>query len=647
MRKTYLQTLSVAFVMAALALGPGSRAENGMLYERWMTGGSPDTLLTETSEPDYKEIVPTSEWGVGDDNALENFRARLTGWLVPPVTGTYYFWICTDDGGRIWLSEDETPDKAVLICRESGWRAENSWAAIGEEEVSGPIRLEMGKLYWIRGGLQEIGGGDHIQIAWRCDAAGIPTPTIIENRYLLAELPPFATNPNPPMGAVDVPLDAVLSWDAAADPNGIPLEGLTGHHVFFGTDPENLVYRGLQPVEDTDYDPAADGVTLEPDRVYYWRIDESFGDSGIGDPNTVVGLVWSFKSLRTIPDILKQPADMASVKGVDVIFAMDVYNPETGDDSGLSYAWKKVGEEGVISTESRLILPSVTSADEGAYYCTVSNATGSRDSETAMLDIIQEVVLWTFSEGAGTVASDSSGNGIDGTVAGSVIWVPDGGRAGDGAIHIPGIDGATVLATNVDLSGKPVNDVFVGTSSWTINMWIKPTTTPGNSMLGGFGRCDFVQDGPQDERYLNTWGVNLEFQPGGNDGFWPGGNLGQGAWKMLTVTYDGVSKTCVMYIDAQQIGTRSYNALADVLEKSFKVGPAGRIAWADPTVPIDALFDEFCVYDGAVSAKDVQYLYSGSTCNAIPVMDFDGDCVVGLSDLLILLQNWMENNMVE
>lgn len=647
MKTNAIRVLTAAFIIVALAITPMGKAGNGMLYERWMTAGSVDTMLTEASEPDYTEIVPTSQWGVGDDNSLDNYRARLTGWLVPPVTGTYNFWICTDDNGRLWLSEDGTADKAVQICQETGWRDENSWAGLVEEEVSKGIELEAGNLYWIRGGMQEGGGGDHIQIAWQCAAAGITGPTIIDTQYILAELPLFAENPDPAHGAVDVTLDKVLSWNAPSDPNGIPLDIVTGHYVYFGTDPDNLVYRGFQTADDTDYDPAADGAALERDQVYYWRIDESFNDSGIGDPNTVVGLVWSFKSLRTLPDILTQPTDLSSVEGVDAIYAMDVYNPDTGDDSGLSYAWKKVEDDTVISTEAKLVIPSVTKADEGVYYCTVSNTAGSRDSAAVMLSIVNRVVHWTFSEGAGTVATDSSGNDIHGTVAGSVVWVPEGGRSGDGAIHIPGVAGATVIATNVDLSGKPVGDVFMGTSSWTINMWINPTVAPGTSMLGGFGRCDFVQGGSQDERYINSWNANLEFQPGGDDGFWPGGNLGQGEWKMLTVTYDSISKACVMYIDAQQIGTRSYAALVDVAEKSFKVGPTGDIAWADPTVPIDAQFDEFCVYDGAVTGKDVQFLYSGSTCNEIPAMDFDGDCVVGLSDLVILIQEWAVNNMVE
>jgi len=249
---------------------------------------------------------------------------------------------------------------------------------------------------------------------------------------------------------------------------------------------------------------------------------------------------------------------------------------------------------------------------------------------------------------------DSSGNGIDGTLSSAFTddnWIIDGGHTGqpgDHALDLAGSLETVVTATNVDLSSTGVGDIFAGDSSWTIKMWINPATTPGISMLGGFGRCDNQEGGPQDERYINTWGTTLEFQPGGDDGFWPGGNLGSGGWKMLAVTYDSSSGVCSMYIDAERIGSRTYTALADVPEKSIKVGAAGDVAWAGvDQVGFNGLIDDFCIYDGALSANDIQYLYYGEICREIPAMDFDEDCVVGLSDLAVLLEKWLVTHLVQ
>ncbi len=60
-----------------------SNAQPGMLYERWDTAGTPDIMLTETSTPDYSEIVSIAQWGVVDDPDPSDYRARLTGWIMP------------------------------------------------------------------------------------------------------------------------------------------------------------------------------------------------------------------------------------------------------------------------------------------------------------------------------------------------------------------------------------------------------------------------------------------------------------------------------------------------------------------------------------------------------------------------------------
>jgi hypothetical protein len=87
-----------------------------------------------------------------------------------------------------------------------------------------------------------------------------------------------ATEPNPPNGAECVPLDTVLSWIGGAQ--------ATTHWVYFGTT-DSPPFKGLR--SPTNYVPPA----LEPDTLYYWRIDEKKGTQ------TWPGELWTF---RTVPD---------------------------------------------------------------------------------------------------------------------------------------------------------------------------------------------------------------------------------------------------------------------------------------------------------------------------------------------------------
>jgi hypothetical protein len=48
---------------------------------------------------------------MGDNNGR-----RMWGWLVPPVTGDYTFWIAADDYGEFWLSINDDPANKVRAC---------------------------------------------------------------------------------------------------------------------------------------------------------------------------------------------------------------------------------------------------------------------------------------------------------------------------------------------------------------------------------------------------------------------------------------------------------------------------------------------------------------------------------------------------
>ena len=46
----------------------------------------------------------------------DNYGQRLWGWIKPPETGKYTFWIAGDDAQQLWLSTDANPANAVMIA---------------------------------------------------------------------------------------------------------------------------------------------------------------------------------------------------------------------------------------------------------------------------------------------------------------------------------------------------------------------------------------------------------------------------------------------------------------------------------------------------------------------------------------------------
>lgn len=133
-------------------------------------GGYPDS-------PDAKSYLNRFEIPV---DVREQYGARVRGYLHPPTTGDYTFWMASDDNGQLWLSSDATPTNAELIARVDSWTPSRSWDRFSTQRSS-TIHLVAGRKYYIEGLMKEQGGGDNLAAAWR--GPGF-SRRIIDGQYL-------------------------------------------------------------------------------------------------------------------------------------------------------------------------------------------------------------------------------------------------------------------------------------------------------------------------------------------------------------------------------------------------------------------------------------------------------------------------------
>ena len=106
---------------------------------------------------------------------LDNYVAKISGYLCPQVSGTYEFAGSSDDSFKAFLSTDESPlnlDRANPIA----WQNSNTDARIynytpgsgAVTEMGGrQVALEAGKRYYYNINLQEGTGGDFVAMTWR------------------------------------------------------------------------------------------------------------------------------------------------------------------------------------------------------------------------------------------------------------------------------------------------------------------------------------------------------------------------------------------------------------------------------------------------------------------------------------------------
>jgi WD40 repeat protein len=148
--------------------------------------------------PDRDEMVPTFE---STDILTTHYGERLSGYLIPPLTGDYVFYLAADDQAQLWLSTDESPANKRLILEEITWSAPRSWrenrvswitAQVTPPRISAPIFLRAGQPYYVellhKQGVEDDSAG----VTWQLP--GDPPPSSgsapISGEFLRATLAP-------------------------------------------------------------------------------------------------------------------------------------------------------------------------------------------------------------------------------------------------------------------------------------------------------------------------------------------------------------------------------------------------------------------------------------------------------------------------
>jgi hypothetical protein len=113
-------------------------------------------------------------------NVSDNFGTRVRGYLYPPETGEYTFWIAGDDECRLYLSADALPANKSLIASLTGYTSRYDWEAQSSQQ-SAPLHLEAGRKYFILALHKDAIGGDHMAVSWQGPSF---TRKVIEGKYL-------------------------------------------------------------------------------------------------------------------------------------------------------------------------------------------------------------------------------------------------------------------------------------------------------------------------------------------------------------------------------------------------------------------------------------------------------------------------------
>ena len=153
-----------------------------VLREYWLgISGSDVPSLTGNAaypnQPTGCEYLPRLE---GPMDWTNTYGSRIRGYLTPPQTGNYTFWIAGDDNCQLWISPDALAYNAVVVASVPGWTNPYQWNKFSQQQ-SPSIALQQGQKYYIEVIQKEGTGGDHLAVAWQGPAI---SQQVIDGSYL-------------------------------------------------------------------------------------------------------------------------------------------------------------------------------------------------------------------------------------------------------------------------------------------------------------------------------------------------------------------------------------------------------------------------------------------------------------------------------
>jgi fibro-slime domain-containing protein len=109
--------------------------------------------------------VDTSDYLGSNWKGKSNYGVRWRGYVIPPATGPYTFFVRADDEGELYLSPDDNPANlpATPIAKVSSWSF--TWPKWGPG-VSKPVSLKIGQRYYFEFLHTQSVGPGYGQVGW-------------------------------------------------------------------------------------------------------------------------------------------------------------------------------------------------------------------------------------------------------------------------------------------------------------------------------------------------------------------------------------------------------------------------------------------------------------------------------------------------
>jgi hypothetical protein len=326
-------------------------------------------------------------------------------------------------------------------------------------------------------------------------------------------------------------------------------------HVYVGTQSSVAVF-GLFP-------PASAPPAAAPSNL-----------SSVAASSSSVTLTWTNNATNQIEVNIERSTDDVNFAQVNLVAGAATSYTDTGLTPLTTYYYR---------------VRATNTAGSTGYSDVVSASTPAAPPSDPTL-----VGYWTFDEGSGTVAGDSSGNGDNGTIIGEVTWIA--GQVGPSALSFHGIGNQN---PHVDVPDNPVLR-FTATQSFTVGAWVDPYALE-NQWQGIVAKSRDIS--PLYGIWIdpnNNWVMGGPDLPAGGSGNIVGSAVTVG-WHYVAAVQDGTAGTRTLYVDGTPVATGTAldaNGTGDLWIGGANTG-------SDPEY-FNGAIDDVRIYNVALSQAQIQ-----------------------------------------
>lgn len=160
-------SLALEYAHGGQALTSDDGLPGLVAFEEWrsLPGAEISTMVSDPRFPGSPDVRGFREALEAPVNGHYHYGTRMRGYLLPPVSGEYTFWIAADDRAELWLSSTDSPFDRVRVAHVP-IKTRHREFDLSLAQRSNPIQLQAGETYYVEVLQKEGSGADNVSVGW-------------------------------------------------------------------------------------------------------------------------------------------------------------------------------------------------------------------------------------------------------------------------------------------------------------------------------------------------------------------------------------------------------------------------------------------------------------------------------------------------